>query len=347
MREFCAPGQMCAPSAGMFVLLALLAAVRAQANCTGMQIASLAPRTAVVPTALLTLSVNVTGFGMTRVTESGSDDDVAMEFSNLTLAIPLKSDVLSALRLPNETAQASVALGAPAVCDLREWGSPGRISPAIARVLVSRAAVDLQALVGSAVERIPFASWSGPAVALRVVAFERDASQDDCRYVAGDDDLANTTFTNQLCAVENAVCATTIGANMDGWEVAGHFEFRLAPSWTVSGSRRSLVLTQATFVDVVPLASVAVTRTSSAPYEFVAINATAGAGIRFHLDADANLVRYLHCGSLVLASTGSVVQLRFTAPFDASRNADRRIADGVYNVSLGAADTSATTSAAQ
>lgn len=318
----------------MFFLLALLTIGRAQTNCSATQItnATLAPRVAVAPTATLTLSVNVTGFGVTRVTESGSDDDVAMEFSNLTLIVPLKGEPLSSTRLPNETAQASVALAAPAVCDLREWGTAGRITPIVARVLVNRTTVDL--LVLSAVERIPFATWSGPLLALRVTAFERDASQNDCRYYSGDDDLANVTFTNQLCAVENAVCATTIGANMDGWQAAGLFEFRLAPSWTLSGSRRSLVLAASAFLDVPPLPSVVATRTISAPYEFVAVDLTAGAGLRFHVDGNGNLVRHLHSGSLVLASAGSVVQLKFDVPFNASRNVDRRVAEGIYNVSL-------------
>jgi hypothetical protein len=316
-----------------YLLLALFAVGRAQSMCAVAN-ATLAPRMAVLPTAVLTLSVNVSGFGVTRVTEAGSDDDVAMEFSNLTLIVPLKGDVLSPLRLPNETAQASVVLSAPAVCDLRDWGTAGRITPPIARVLVSGAAVDLQGS-SSVVDRIPFATWSGPALAMRVVAFERDASQNDCRYYPGDDDLSNSTFTNQLCAVESAVCTTTIGANMDGWQAAGLYEFRLAPSWSLSGTRRNLVLTAATFLDVVPLSTVAAaTRTLSAPYEFVAVNASAGAGLRFHLDADANLVRHLHCSTLVLASAGSVVQLRFAAPFNASRNADRRVGDGVYNVTL-------------
>jgi hypothetical protein len=316
-----------------YLLLALFAVGRAQSLCAVAN-ATLAPRVAVVPTAVLTLSVNVSGFGVTRVTEAGSDDDVAMEFSNLTLIVPLKGDVLSLLRLPNETAQASVVLSAPVVCDLRDWGAAGRIAPPVARVLVSGAAIDLQGS-SSVVDRIPFATWSGPALAMRVVAFERDASQNDCRYYPGDDDLSNSTFTNQLCAVESAVCSTTIGANMDGWQAAGLFEFRLAPSWSLSGTRRNLVLTAASFLDVVPLSTVAAaTRTLSAPYEFVAVNASAGAGLRFHLDADANLVRHLHCSTLVLASAGSVVQLRFAAPFNASRNADRRVDDGVYNVSL-------------
>jgi hypothetical protein len=42
----------------------------------------------------------------------------------------------------------------------------------------------------------------------------------------------------------------------------------------------------------------------------------------------------LHCSTLALASAGSVVQLRVAAPFNASRNADRRVGDGIYNVSL-------------
>jgi hypothetical protein len=220
------------------------------------------------------------------------------------------------------------------VCDLREWGTAGRITPAVARVLVNRTTVDLRALGSSVFERIPFATWSAPLLALRVTAFERDASQNDCRYFPGDDDLANLTFTNQLCAVENAVCATTIGANMDGWQAAGLFEFRLAPSWTLSGSRRSLVLPASGFIDVAALGLVTATRTVSAPYEFGIINVTAGAGFLFRLDANANLRRHLLCDSLVLATAGSVVRLQFAAPFNASQNIDRRVADGVYNVSL-------------
>jgi hypothetical protein len=82
-------------------------------------------------------------------------------------------------------------------------------------------------------------------------------------------------------------------------------------------------------------AGVAGTRAVSAPYEFGAINATAsGGGFRFHVDGNANLVRHLSCGSLVWASAGSVVRIRFGAPFNASLNNDRRIADGVYNISL-------------
>jgi hypothetical protein len=218
-----------------YLLLALFADGRAQSLCAVAN-ATLAPRVAVVPTAVLTLSVNVSGFSVTRVTEAGSDDDVAMEFSNLTLIVPLKGDVLSLLRLPNESAHASVVLSAPVVCDLRDWGAAGRIAPPVARVLVSGAAIDLQGS-SSVVDRIPFATWSGPALAMRVVAFERDASQNDCRYYPGDDDLSNSTFTNQLCAVESAVCSTTIGANMDGWQAAGLYEFRLAPSWSLSGTR--------------------------------------------------------------------------------------------------------------
>jgi hypothetical protein len=241
----------------MFFLLLLVSAGRAQLNCSAsaVQNATLTSRIAVVPSALLTLSVNVTGFGVTRVTEAGSDDDVAMEFSNLTLIVPLKSSVSSLMRLPNDTgALHHVSLSVPPVCDLRDWGVAGRVTATTARVLVNRATVDLQAL--GVAERIPFASWSAPLLALRVTAFERDASQNDCRYFAGDDDLSNTTFVSTLCAAESVVCSTTIGTSMDGWLVAGLFEFRLAPSWSLSGTRRSLVLTAANFVDVPPSPSV-------------------------------------------------------------------------------------------
>jgi hypothetical protein len=321
----------------MFFLVAglLWTMGRAQSsNCTAAN-ATLSGRVQVVATATLTLSVNVSGFGVTRVTESGSDDDVAMEFSNLTLVVPLKSDPLSSTRLPGDTAQASVSLAASAVCDLREWATAGRVqTPAAVRVLVNRTTVDLRsALLPSVLERIPFATWRGPLLALRVTAFERDASQNNCRFFAGDDDLANVTFTNQLCAVESTVCASTIGASMDGWQAAGLFEFRLAPSWTLGGARRRLLVTASGFADVPPLPSVAATRTVSAPYEFVDINITAG-GLRFSLDADANLVRHLHSDTLTVTSAGSAVQLVFAAPFNASRNADRRVAEGIYNVSL-------------
>ena len=68
------------------------------------------PTIPVVPTASLTLSVNVSGFGVTKVTEVGSDDDVAMEFSNLTLVLPRLE--LSDLSLEN----ASVLTSLKAAC---------------------------------------------------------------------------------------------------------------------------------------------------------------------------------------------------------------------------------------
>lgn len=256
----------------------------------------------------------------------GDGDELMLKLSSPVLSVGL--DPLYGVT----SRSGSVPLTVPSVCSYSEWSSKvkGTLSRPIK--LLDRRIIPLDSSL-SFLDRIGFVFFDRPNITFSIVGFEDDSGYLDCVYRSSDDDnYASQTFSDlQLCYTENSVCNIYIGTSLEqGWLYFGgsssspYYGIHVNPTWSLSGTRRSLDLAAGKFFDVVAVpsnsdiySSQVINATSSPAFEMDEITLRNGSMILFHLNSRGEAMRHLAAYSLKFNGSIGIV-LDFAEPLAVS-----------------------------
>lgn len=278
---------------------------------------------AIAATATLNVTIEIDQLYMGINSDSGfigigSGDELMIKVYAPTLSI----DVVPLFGATGTTGSVPIG-GAPQVCSYSEWSSSkvkGTLTKAIK--LLDRRILTLDASLPF-FDRINFRNFPRPKIGFSVIGFEDDSGYLDCTYRSVDDDnYASQSFADlQLCYTEGSVCNVYIGtSNEIGWLYFGgtsaspYYGIHVNPTWSLSGTRRSLDVLNGRYFDVPAIASTSdiystqvINETFCPVFEMDVVTLRNGSALVMHLNRRGELVRYLNVYSLTVESNVAIV----------------------------------------